>query len=49
MFRKDDHERREIDVNGLVRETITLVHGEIESKQAVIRIDLLDLVLFQLR
>jgi C4-dicarboxylate-specific signal transduction histidine kinase len=42
MFRKDDHERREIDVNGLIRETITLVHGEIESQQAVLKMDLLE-------
>jgi PAS domain S-box-containing protein len=42
LFRHDDHKKGPLDVNDLVREVVVLVHGEIESHQAVLQVELLD-------
>ncbi len=37
MFRKDNHERLLLSVNDLVREVLTLIHGDLERRQIILR------------
>jgi PAS domain S-box-containing protein len=37
MFRKDNHERLLLSVNDLVREVLTLTHGDLERRQIILR------------
>ncbi len=42
MFRKDNDEKLPVDVNDLVREVLTLIHGDLERRQIILRTELLD-------
>ena len=42
MFRRDNHEKQRLNVHDLVREALSLAHGEIESQRAALRIELPD-------
>jgi PAS domain S-box-containing protein len=42
MFRKDNHEKLPVAVNDLVREVLTLIHGDLERRQIVLRSELHD-------
>jgi PAS domain S-box-containing protein len=42
MFRKDDHEKILVGVNDLVREVLTLIHGDLERRQVILRTELHD-------
>jgi PAS domain S-box-containing protein len=42
LFRKDNHERALLSVNDLVREVITLIHGDLERRQIILRSELHD-------
>jgi C4-dicarboxylate-specific signal transduction histidine kinase len=42
MFRKDNHERLLLNVNDLVREVLTLIHGDLERRQIILRSDFHD-------
>jgi signal transduction histidine kinase len=42
MFRKDNHERLLLSVNDLVREVLTLIHGDLERRQIILRSDFHD-------
>jgi len=42
MFRKDDHEKLLVGVNDLVREVLTLIHGDLERRQVILRTELHD-------
>ena len=42
MFRKDSHEKLQLSVNDLVREVLTLIHGDLERRQIILRIELHD-------
>jgi PAS domain S-box-containing protein len=42
MFRKDNHEKLPVGVNDLVREVLTLIHGDLERRQVILRIELHD-------
>jgi PAS domain S-box-containing protein len=42
MFRKDSHEKLPVGVNDLVREVLTLIHGDLERRQIVLRSELHD-------
>jgi PAS domain S-box-containing protein len=42
MFRKDNHEKLLVSVNDLVREVLTLVHGDLEMRQIILRSELHD-------
>jgi hypothetical protein len=33
MFRKESHEKLQLSVNDLVREVLTLIHGDLERRQ----------------
>jgi PAS domain S-box-containing protein len=37
MFRKDNHERLLLSVNDLVREVLTLIHGDLDRRQIILR------------
>ena len=42
MFRKDSHEKLQLSVNDLVREVLTLIHGDLERRQIILRNELHD-------
>jgi PAS domain S-box-containing protein len=42
MFRKDNHEKLLLSVNDLVREVLTLIHGDLERRQIILRSELHD-------
>jgi signal transduction histidine kinase len=42
MFRKDNHEKLPVSVNDLVREVLTLIHGDLERRQIILRTELRD-------
>jgi PAS domain S-box-containing protein len=42
MFRKDNHEKLPVSVNDLVREVLTLIHGDLERRQIFLRTELRD-------
>jgi PAS domain S-box-containing protein len=42
MFRKDNHEKLPVGVNDLVREVLTLIHGDLERRQIILRSELHD-------
>jgi C4-dicarboxylate-specific signal transduction histidine kinase len=42
MFRKDNHEKLLLSVNDLVREVLTLIHGDLERRQIILRSQLHD-------
>src|SRR4029077_15380014 len=42
MFRKDIHEKLELGVNGLVREVLTLIHGDLDRRQIIVQSELHD-------
>jgi C4-dicarboxylate-specific signal transduction histidine kinase len=42
MFRKDDHKKLPLSVNDLVREVLTLIHGDLERRQIILRSELHD-------
>jgi C4-dicarboxylate-specific signal transduction histidine kinase len=42
MFGKDDHEKILIGINDLVRDVVTLIHGDLERRQVVLRAELHD-------
>jgi PAS domain S-box-containing protein len=42
MFRKDNHEKLLVGINDLVREVLTLIHGDLESRQIILRTELHD-------
>jgi signal transduction histidine kinase len=44
MFRKDNHERLLLSVNDLVREVLTLIHGDLERRQIILRSDFHDVL-----
>jgi PAS domain S-box-containing protein len=40
MFRKDSHEKLPLSINDLVREVLTLIHGDLERRQIILRSEL---------
>ena len=42
MFRKDIHEKLQLSVNDLVREVLTLIHGDLDRRQIVVQSELHD-------
>ena len=42
MFRKDDREKLLVSINDLVREVLTLIHGDLERRQIILRSELHD-------
>jgi PAS domain S-box-containing protein len=42
MFRRDNHERLLLNVNDLVREVLTLIHGDLERRQIILRSEFRD-------
>ena len=42
MFRKDSHEKLQLNVNDLVREVLKLIHGDLERRQIILRTELHD-------
>jgi len=42
MFRKDSHEKLQLSVNDLVREVLTLIHGDLDRRQIVFQSELHD-------
>ncbi len=42
MFRKDSHEKLELNINYLVREVLTLIHGDLERRHIILRSELHD-------
>jgi signal transduction histidine kinase len=42
MFRKQSHEKLQLSVNDLVREVLTLIHGDLDRRQIILRSELHD-------
>jgi PAS domain S-box-containing protein len=42
MFRKESHEKLQLSVNDLVREVLTLIHGDLDRRQIIVRSELHD-------
>jgi signal transduction histidine kinase len=42
MFRRDNHERLLLSVNDLVREVLTLIHGDLERRRIILRSEFRD-------
>jgi PAS domain S-box-containing protein len=42
MFRKDIYEKLQLSVNGLVREVLTLIHGDLDRRQIIVQSELHD-------